>query len=101
MASSLSSRLPTISGTSLTEGSLPSALRPWRRQLSIQQLLLYFVRGVITGLVFACLIFLLARLFPWAAAPIWALIVGLLCPLLALIGAIWTRPSLPPYCSPG
>jgi hypothetical protein len=56
-------------------------------------MLYWLLRGIITGLVVACLLLLAARVFPWATAMYWALGFSIVCPVLALGAAIWYRPS--------
>src|SRR5438067_11960001 len=73
---------------------LSAALRPWHRRLALQQALRWTGRGIIAGLILACLVLLISRLIPWPAAPYWALGIGLACLLFAFSAAIWYRPSL-------
>src|SRR5712691_10504183 len=73
---------------------LSAALHPWRRRLSLQQTLTWTGRGMITGLILACLLLLISRLLPWATASYWAFGVGTACFLAAFAAALWFRPSL-------
>jgi len=77
----------------LDSENLVTALRPWRKRLFMHQMLYWSLRGIITGLVVACLVLLAARIFPWATAVYWAFGLGIASPLLALGAAIWYRPS--------
>src|SRR5947209_7576396 len=70
------------------------ALRPWHRRHVLQQMLHWSGRGLLAGLILACLLLLISRLIPWATAAYWALGVGATCFLCALSAAIWYRPSL-------
>ncbi len=94
MATSISSRIAPLKQEPLSSENLVTALRPWRRRIFAQQTLRWFVRGCITGLFLACIVLLASRLTPWATAPYWALGLGIACPLLALIAALWYRPSI-------
>jgi len=73
---------------------LATALRPWRRRLELQQALSWTGRGIISGLILACLLLLVSRLTPWVTAPRWAIGIGIACSLFAFSAAIWYRPSL-------
>ena len=83
------SRIPGSNDEQLT-----AALHPWRRQLILQQVLSWTVRGAIAGLMLACLVLLIARLLPWATAPYWAASAMIACLLGAFGAALWFRPSL-------
>src|SRR5215467_11152275 len=73
---------------------LSEALHPWRRRLWMQQILRWTANGIITGIIFACLLLLISRLIPWASASFWAIAIGSACLLCALGLACWYRPSL-------
>jgi hypothetical protein len=73
---------------------LATALRPWHRRLALQQALSWTGRGIISGLILACLLLLVSRLTPWVTAPRWAIGIGIACSLFAFSAAIWYRPSL-------
>src|SRR6266849_312269 len=89
MPSPIEAPTPTL----LDSENLVTALRPWRKRLFMHQILYWLLRGVITGLVVACLVLLAARIFPWTTAVYWAFGFGIASPLLALGAAIWYRPS--------
>src|SRR5215471_4438145 len=74
--------------------SLSEALQTWRRRLWMQQTLRWTGTGSIIGVMLACLLLLISRLTPWASAPTWAIMVGIACPLCALVAALWYRPSI-------
>src|SRR5437660_6725333 len=93
MATLMSSRIAEPTPKLLDSEDLVTALRPWRKRIFRQQMLYWLLRGVITGLVVACLVLLAARIFPWATAVYWAAGLGIASPLLALGTAIWYRPS--------
>jgi hypothetical protein len=78
----------------LNSEDLVTALRPWRKQLFRQQTSRWLLRGIISGLIVACLALLAARVFPWATALSWAIGLAIASPLLALAVAIWYHPSL-------
>ena len=85
--------LPGASEPASSE-QLIAALRPWRRKLTIQQVLGWGRAGLLTGLILASILLLVSRLVPWATALYWAIgaaSTGLLC---ALALALWLRPSL-------
>ena len=94
MATLMASRIAPPTLELLDGESLVVALRPWRKQLCKQQIFYWLLRGIIIGLVLACLLLLAARIFPWATALSWALRCGIACPVLSLGVAIWYRPSL-------
>src|SRR2546430_17370779 len=49
---------------------LSTALRPWHRRLALQQTLSWTGRGIITGLILACLLLLISRLILiWQGGP--------------------------------
>jgi len=73
---------------------LVTALRPWRRRLIQQRLVRWTFRGIVVGMLLACLILLLSRLIPWADADYWAIGFALASVLLAFGFALWSRPSL-------
>ena len=73
--------------------NLVMVLRPWRRQLLLQQGTHWTARGLVTGIVLACLVQLISRLVPWAGALYWAAGIALLSILLALGAALWYRPT--------
>src|ERR1051326_962741 len=73
---------------------LAMALRSWHRRLALEQTLRWTGRGIVSGLILACLLLLVSRLTPWATAPRWAVGIGVVCSLLAFSAAIWDRPSL-------
>src|SRR5437660_8504569 len=93
MATLMSSRIAEPTPKLLDSEDLVTALRPWRKRIFRQQMLYWLLRGVITGLVVACMVLLAARLFPWATAVYWAIGLGIASPLLALGAAVWYRPS--------
>ncbi len=70
------------------------ALRPWQRRLVLQRLVRWTLRGVVLGLLLACLVLLLSRFVPWATANYWAMGFALLSVVLAFGYALWSRPSL-------
>lgn len=91
---------PSRIGTILAGGDngperLSAALRPWQRRLALEQTARWFGIGLLSGLVLACLLLLISRLVPWASAFYWAGGVALACVLVALLAAVWYRPSLP------
>ncbi len=94
MATLMPSRIAALSQDRLDSESLVTALRPWCRRLTLQQVVSWFVGGIIAGLVLACLLLLISRLLPWTTAPYWALGVGIACVVLALAAALWYRPSI-------
>src|SRR5207249_5054658 len=71
---------------------LATALRPWRRRLSLRQALSWTGRGIISGLILACLLLLVSRLTPWVTAPRWAFGMGIACSLFAFSVAICIVP---------
>src|SRR2546421_9550920 len=82
---------------------LSTALRPGNRRLALQQTLSWTGRGIITGLILACLLLLIPRLIliwqGWPrsgeALPLqWAIGISMVCLLFASCAAIWYRPSL-------
>lgn len=73
---------------------LVAALRPWRRRLLVQRLVRWTLRGMVMGMVLACLVLLLSRLFPWAFAHYWAIGFVLASIVFAIGFALWSRPSL-------
>src|SRR5947209_16595198 len=94
MATLMPSRIAPIAQEPLTSESVVLALRPWRRRLTIQQIVQWTVRGLTVGLVLANLVLLISRLLPWANASFWAIGLGTACILLAFGAALWYRPSL-------
>lgn len=94
MATLMPSHITAPTSELLDRDNLVSALQPWSRQVFRQQMFYWLLRGIITGLIIACLLLLAARVFPWATALYWALGFGIACPVLALGAAIWYRPSL-------
>jgi hypothetical protein len=94
MATLLPSRLTAITQEHLDSKSVVSALRPWRRQLSLQQVLRWTLWGIITGLLAACIVLLIARITPWDNANIWASSLAIVSTISALGLALWRRPSL-------
>jgi hypothetical protein len=72
---------------------LSQALQSWRRRLWAQQVLRWTENGLVTGIIFACLLLLISRLIPWGAALYWACGVALIALLCALGAALWYRPS--------
>lgn len=88
------SRIAPPTSKLLDSESLVVVLRPWRNQLYRQRIFYWVLRGIIIGLVVACLLLLAARIFPWATALSWALGCGIACLVLSLGVAIWCRPSL-------
>ena len=94
MATIAPPRIPeALTGTIASE-KLVEALRPWRRRLTVQQALTWTGFGIVTGLILACILLLVSRLLPWAAALYWAIGVGSTCLLCALAIALWFRPSM-------
>ena len=93
MATLMSLRIAAPTPKLLNSEDLIRSLRPWCKQLFKQQMLYWSLRGIITGLVVACLVLLAARIFPWATAVYWAIGLGIASPLLALGAAVWYRPS--------
>jgi hypothetical protein len=73
---------------------LAQGLQPWRRRITLLQVIHWPVRGIILGLGIVCLILLVSRIVPWATAPYWAIGVGLACPVIALCAALWDRPTI-------
>src|SRR5436853_2306201 len=94
MATLMPSRIAPIAQEFLTSESVVLALRPWRRRLTIQQIVQWTVRGLALGLVLASLVLLISRLLPWANASFWAIGLSTACTLLTLGAALWYRPSL-------
>ena len=74
--------------------NIVTALRPWRRRLLLQQGTRWTTRGLVVGLVLACIVLLISRLIPWAGAIYWAAGIALLSVLFALGLALWYRPAL-------
>ena len=89
-----SSRLDAISQRAPSVEELTQALQPWQGRLITQQALHWTARGVLAGLICACLILALSRLLPWATAPYWASGIAVACAILAFFTALWYRPSL-------
>lgn len=79
--------------TTPTSEQLSQALRPWRRRFTLQQALRWTGRGLIAGLIFACLLLLISRLLPWATAQYWATGLGIACLVIAFGTALWDRPT--------
>ncbi len=73
---------------------LVAALRPWQRRLILQRLVSWTLRGVVIGLLLACLVLLLSRFLPWATANYWAIGFALFSVVLAFGYALWSHPSL-------
>jgi hypothetical protein len=94
MATLMSSRLTAITGESLDGASLVTALRPWQRQLSLQQVVRWTMAGLLTGLLLACAVLLMSRLLPWATALYWAIGFALVPTLISLVAAIRYRPTI-------
>lgn len=86
-------KVPAASDAASVE-QLVQALRPWRRKLTIQQVLKWAEAGFVTGLIVASLLLLISRLVPWSSALYWAIGAGSTCLLCALATALWFRPSL-------
>ena len=78
---------------SAAANGLTAALHSWRRRLWIQQMLRWTQNGLIAGITLACLLLLISRLTPWAAATYWAIGVATASLLCALGTALWYRPS--------
>src|SRR5689334_19384986 len=93
MAIQTPSRIATLIQDSPDAERLVEALHPWRRRLSLQQTFRWTIRGIITGLLLACFLLILSRLFPWATALYWASGSAVACIVIALVAAIWYRPS--------
>lgn len=94
MATLMPSRLAAITQEHLDSESVISALRPWRRRLSLQQMLRWTLWGIIMGLLVACIMLLIARITPWDNANAWAIGLVIVSTLSALAMALWRRPSL-------
>ncbi|MBA2393721.1 MAG: hypothetical protein H0V70_13370, partial [Ktedonobacteraceae bacterium] len=94
MATLMPSRPVATSQEPLDNASVMNALRPWRRRLLLQQVLRWTLWGIITGLLVACIVLLLARITPWGNASIWAISLAIICTLGALGVALWRRPSI-------
>lgn len=94
MATLMPSHLAAITQEHLDSESVVNALRPWRRRLSILQTLRWTLRGMVTGLLLACIVLLIARITPWSNAHIWAISLALASTVIALGMALWQRPSL-------
>lgn len=73
--------------------NIVTALRPWRRRLLAQQATRWTARGVVVGILLACLVLLIAHVVPWAGAIYWASGVAVLCILITFGTALWYRPS--------
>ncbi len=82
-----------LKGRVATGQQLVDALRPWSARLAMQQVLRWAAVGASAGLLLACLLLLLSRFFPWAAALYWAVAVFAVCLLCALALALYYRPS--------
>src|SRR5437879_12801859 len=74
---------------------LSAALRPWHRRLALQQTLTWTGRGIIAGLILACLLLLSSRLIPWAPAPYWAIGLPIACLRFAFDPSTLIPPSRP------
>ncbi|HEY5004576.1 MAG TPA: hypothetical protein VII61_15545, partial [Ktedonobacteraceae bacterium] len=94
MATLMPSRLAAITQEHLDSESVMSALRPWRRRLSLQQVLRWTLWGIITGLLAACIVLLIARITPWGNASVWAISLAIISTISALGIALWRHPSL-------
>lgn len=94
MATLMPSRLAAITQEPLDSASITKALLPWRRRLSMQQVIRWTLWGINTGILFACIVLLLARMTPWSNASIWAIGIAVVSTLIALGIALWRRPSL-------
>ena len=94
MATLMPSRLAAITQEHLDSESVNNALRPWRRRLSLQQILRWTSWGIIIGLLAACIVLLIARITPWENANAWAIGLALVSTVSALGLALWKRPSL-------
>lgn len=94
MATIMPSRIAEPMPKRLNSENLVTVLRPWRKQLFRQQTFRWLLRGIISGLIVACLALLVALVFPWATALYWAIGLAIVALLLALAAAIWYRPSL-------
>jgi hypothetical protein len=94
MATLMPSRLAAITQEHLDSESVMSALRPWRRRLSLQQVLRWTLWGIIAGLLAACIVLLVARITPWGNASVWAISLAVVSTISALGMALWRRPSL-------
>jgi hypothetical protein len=86
--------MPSRPQEHLDSESVISALRPWRRRLSLQQMLRWTLWGGSMGLLVACIMLLIARITPWDNANTWASGLVLVSTLSALGMALWRRPSL-------
>src|SRR6516165_8156987 len=71
---------------------LSQALQSWRRRLWAQQVLRWTENGLITGIIFACLLLLISRFIPWATAFYWAIGIAIVSPLCTIGAALWYRP---------
>src|SRR5579859_3113795 len=94
MATLMPTRITAIAQEPLDHESLALALRPWRRRLSTQQVVYWTARGMVSGLILACLVLLAARFIPWITASYWALGLGIACAIITLGAALWLRPSI-------
>ncbi len=94
MATLMPSRLAAITQEHLDSESVINALRPWRRRLSLQQILRWTLWGIIIGLLAACVVLLIARITPWENANAWAIGLALVSTVSTLGLALWKRPSL-------
>src|SRR5579859_2515389 len=94
MATLMPTRIAAIAQEPPDHESLAVALRPWRRRLSTQQVIRWTARGIVSGLILACLVLLVARFIPWITASYWALGLGIACAVAALGSALWLRPSI-------
>src|SRR5579859_7767474 len=76
------------------EQKLTLALLPWRRRLSLQQVLRWTTYGFITGMLLACLLLLISRVIPFPAVLFWAIASVALFLVIAFALALYYRPTL-------
>ncbi len=93
MATIAPSRHAAIAQSDAESSRLIEALQAWRRRLWAQQVLRWTEIGLITGIIFACLLLLISRFIPWATTFYWAIGIALVSLLCAIGAALWYRPS--------
>ncbi|MBO0790349.1 MAG: hypothetical protein J2P36_05295, partial [Ktedonobacteraceae bacterium] len=94
MATLTATKIAKIAHEPISAAHIIPALRPWRRRLTLQRVFFWCLSGILCGLILASIVFLIARLVPWATAPYWAIGLGSASTLCTLAAALWLRPSL-------